>query len=162
MKTPVQYASTGSEFSHQVALFMWSNMAARFGMTAANDPKSYSVPGYAQRCLLMQRDAVPELEWLFAIKNAGHGDAIRGARSAAEGVKAGVPDLCLPVPSNSYFGLYVELKRPLAPGKRAGTLGPDQDKWSKRLLASGYQWKLAFGWEAARDEILQYLGRGNG
>lgn len=167
MKTPWQYAETGNEFSHQVALFMWANMAAIWGTMAANDPKSYTNAGYVRTQYLCksQPTVIPELQWLHAIKNAGHGDAIRGARSAAEGVKAGVPDIFLPVPivevgRPNYCGLYIEMKRPDASVKSKGVLSLEQDRWIGYLTNAGYVVAICYGWEQARDVILKYLGRG--
>lgn len=164
MKTPWQYAETGNEHSHQVALFMWCNMAAQFGVFAANDIGSYIKPSFG-KSLPDLDDKIPELKWLFAIKNAGHGDAIRGARSAAEGVKAGVPDLCLPVVQpnfcqGGFCGLYIELKRPFVKGsKNKGVVSVKQIEWQSFLRNQGYAHSICYGWEAARDTILYYLGR---
>lgn len=101
--TPWEYADkTGNEHAHQVALFMWSNMAARFGFLHADEPANWTKAALqatwgktAEDLGLTPR---PQLELLHAIKNQGHGDAIRGAKSRAEGVRAGVPDTLLPVP----------------------------------------------------------------
>lgn len=174
MKTPWEYAETGNEFSDQVALFQWCNVAAKFGLRAAADPLSYTKRGHALTVMAQGKaDAVYELSWLYAVKNAGHGDAIRGARSAAEGVKPGVPDLCLPVsrpkasafagPSNCRFhGLYIELKRGKQAGRKDGVVGPEQIKWCEFLKANGYAVAVCYGWEAARDVLLQYLNGGFG
>ena len=62
------------------------------------------------------------LHTCFAIHNQGHGDAIHGLKAQAEGVKSGVPDLCLPVRRAAFFngafaghlGLYIELKKTCA------------------------------------------------
>lgn len=169
MKTPWQYAETGNEYSHQVALFMWANMASKFGLLAANDERSYTIAGHAQMLFDLNGDTCGELQWLHAIKNAGHGDAIRGARSAAEGVKAGVPDMFLPVPKPSgyyndykvfgFAGLYIELKRTDASAKSKGVLSLEQDKWIGYLIEAGYCVETCYGWEAARNAILKYLGR---
>jgi hypothetical protein len=88
MKCPREAAEVGSEFSHQSALFMWANMAAHFGLTAAYDEASYSVKGHALLLMSQNNDTVPQLARLFAVKNQGHGSAIRGGRSKQEGVKA--------------------------------------------------------------------------
>jgi hypothetical protein len=172
MKTPWQYAETGNEFSHQVALFQWCNMAEMFGPMAAADPLSYTVKDYARGYGSNGNIPIPELSWLFAIKNAGHGDAVRGARAAMEGVKAGVPDLFLPIvkwvdlspekpiPINQrlHSGLYIELKRPKS-GRKAGVVSDVQTKWQEFLQAQGYCVEVCFGWEVARDALLKYLGR---
>lgn len=179
---PWDYAAkTGNEFAHQNALFMWSNMAAKFGLTAAEDPLSYSVAGHALNNYGPANgpNAVPALFWLHAIKNQGHGDAIRGARSAQEGVKPGVPDMFLPVPmfvgllatrlvyappyhvpetARAFTGLYIELKRPVSVGKSAGRESAEQERWRNYLRSVGYRVEVCYGWEAARACILDYLG----
>jgi hypothetical protein len=153
MKTPWQYAETGNEHSHQVALFVWANMAAQFGLTASKWPDYYTRKGMAKQSLEYLNDAISELKWLHAIKNAGHGDAIRGARSAAEGVKAGVPDIFLPVPQSQLHGLYIELKRPKAIGKAKGVASGTQEKWHGHLKDAGYAVEVCYGWEEAREAI---------
>lgn len=166
MKTPWQHGG-GLEFGEQVALFQWANMAASFGLTAANDPKSYTVPGRAAQHAYLERDTIPVLHRLHSIKNAGHGDAVRGARSAAEGVKAGVPDVFLPVQRRfidnkrqsdwHYAGLYIELKRVASKTRKAGIQSNVQSDWQEYLQGAGYHVQVCFGWEAARDCLLDYL-----
>lgn len=162
MKTPWEYAKTNLEFSHQVALFQWAAMASNFGLAAANDEPSYSVPGHAAAFGTWRNDRIPQLRWLHAIKNQGHGDRTRGAMSAAEGVKAGVPDLFLPVPkfiSASTMlkaGLYIELKRPKGQRNAEGKTSAIQDEWIT-YLSEAYSVNVCIGWEAARDVILDYL-----
>jgi hypothetical protein len=174
MKTPAETAAVGNEFSHQVALFQWCNMVAAFGVAAANCSKSYTERGEAQKWALYHKDQIYELSWLYAVKNAvGRNNAIAGARNAAEGVKAGVPDLCLPVPikapctvlgGKSYHGLYIELKRIEIRSPKSGNIcvakgktSDAQDKWCEFLRNSGYAVAVCYGWEAARDVLLQYL-----
>lgn len=170
-KTPWEMADVGAEFSHQTALFAWAAMARIFGPDLANDPNSYTMPGYA-RSACKRDEPLPELEWLHAIKNQGHGDAIRGGRSRAEGVKAGVFDVFLPVPVDLTHrmirleplttfkpysvtcGLYVELKKP---GKHKTS--PEQLVFQAYAQRVGYSAVVCVGWEAARDAILRYLGR---
>ena len=178
MRDPWSYeAKTKSEFASQVSLFMWANMAANFGLKAANDPESYKVAGCAQNWADFKRDQVPQLKWLHAIKNAGHGDAVRGAMSKAEGVKAGVPDIMLPVAVQFDYrkdwpfkvravgpgwhiacGLYIELKRLKSSRGAAGSTSEVQDEWREYLTQAGYAVEVCHGWEAARDAILRYLG----
>ncbi len=94
----------------------------------------------------------PELGLLFAIPNGGHRDVRTAARLKAEGVKAGVPDLCLPVARGGYHGLWIELK-----AGPTGRVQPSQRAWHAALRAQGYAVRVAFGWEAARDVIERYL-----
>src|ERR1051325_2497934 len=95
-KTPWEMAEVGSEFSHQTALFAWAAMARLFGPAIANQAESYAIAGYAkqafERAYVLKGENVNgiipivELKWLHAIKNQGHGDKVRGARSNAEGL----------------------------------------------------------------------------
>lgn len=167
---PWAYSERGTEHSEQVALFSFCNMAANHGLDLANDPNSYNIKGYAASASKKDKP-VPVLKRLFAIHNQGHGDAIRGARASAEGVKSGVPDLCLPVSkpklttrgypdANGGFeacGLYIELKRKAAKGKAKGVTSDKQDDWIEFLQSQGYQCEVCYGWEEARDVILEYL-----
>lgn len=177
--SPWEYAEkNGTEYGHQVALFMWANMAVSFGLSAADDPASYKEQGKATlykkyieigQC---KDDRLPPLEWLHAIGNQGHGDKIRGAMKRAEGVKAGVPDMMLPVPMRltlynqdgsiaswlDCHGLYIELKRPQSEGKAKGSASDEQKRWRDYLNSVGYRCEIATGWLEAREIILRYLG----
>jgi hypothetical protein len=95
----------------------------------------------------------PALRWLHAIPNAGAG-AQRGqaGKMKAEGVKPGVPDLCLPVPVGLRHGAYIEMKR-----VRGSTTSAEQVAWRAHLEAVGYAYCLAKGFEQARDFLLSYL-----
>ena len=53
----------------------------------------------------------PELALLHAIPNGGKRNPREAANLKAQGVKAGVPDICLPVPRGGCASLYIELKR---------------------------------------------------
>ncbi len=96
----------------------------------------------------------PVLGLLHAIPNGGHRNKIAAARLKAEGVRAGVPDLCLPVARGRWHGLYIELK---ADGGRAS---PAQIRWIGALRRQGYRVELCVGWIAARRVIEDYLGTG--
>lgn len=93
----------------------------------------------------------PELRLLHAIPNGGwrHPAVARGLK--AEGVRAGVPDLDLPVPRGPYHGLRIELKA------KGGTATPEQRWWLHELAMFGHRAELCFGWESARDVIIEYL-----
>lgn len=58
----------------------------------------------------LSRATMPELEMLYHIPNGGLRSKTEAARFKAAGVKAGVPDICLPVARGEYHGLYIELK----------------------------------------------------
>jgi hypothetical protein len=162
---PWTYAEkSGKEHAHQAALFMWANMARMFGLLAANDIECYRQAGYAKHHYTQHGkgevnqfgDCVPQLKWLHAIHNQGHGDAIRGAKAKAEGVRAGVADLFLPVPMprlphSIYCGLYLELKVGL------NTPSAIQLEFMEDMRQAGYAADWAKGWLEARQKILAYL-----
>ena len=52
----------------------------------------------------------PELYLLYHIPNEGKRSIYYGAKLKREGLKSGVPDICLPIPKGQYCGLYIELK----------------------------------------------------
>lgn len=128
--TPEQLAKSGSEHSHQVALFQW----------AALNIKDY-----------------PQLKWLFAVPNGFYSSPGQKAKMKAEGLKDGVPDVWLPIPvqtswGHSFAGLAIELKV----GKNKTS--KDQDEWIEHLDKMGYAVFVCYGWENARDCIIKYLG----
>lgn len=159
--TPEQLAKSGTEHAEQRALFAWANMAAKYGLHAADSVTPYTVKGDAQLCLNNWNDAEPRLKWLHAIHNQGHGDAIRGSVAKAEGVKAGVADVFLPVPkpyclggiSYEYHGLYIEMKK-----KTGGIQSDIQKDFQADMIEAGYQCVVCNGWLVARNVIMDYLG----
>ncbi|MCL2775039.1 MAG: VRR-NUC domain-containing protein [Oscillospiraceae bacterium] len=107
----------------------------------------------------------PELKLLAAIPNGGKRDGRTGAILKAEGVKPGIPDIILPVARGGYHGLFIELKRAdLRPSKekimsdyRKGGLSIYQSEWLNALRTQGYQAGPAYGFEDAKNIILDYL-----
>lgn len=100
---------------------------------------------------------VPELQLLFAVPNGGFRHVSVARKMKAEGVKAGVPDLVLPIPraranGGHWNGLFVELKTP------TGTLSIEQRKWIVALRSQDYKVEVAKGFEQAIHIIEDYLG----
>lgn len=107
---------------------------------------------WAESCVTL--NIYPELKLLHAIPNGGSRD-IREARNLKrQGVKAGVPDLCLPVPKGRYHGLYIEMKV----GKNKPSA--KQFEWLNALSANGYAVALCYGAREARENIQTYLEGG--
>lgn len=98
--------------------------------------------------------AVPELALLHHIPNGGKRNKAIAAKFKRMGVKAGVPDIFLPVARGGCHGLYIELKRL----KHSGT-SANQDGWIAALREQGYRVDVCKGWDAARETIMDYLGR---
>lgn len=97
------------------------------------------------------RKKYPELSLLHHIPNGGGRDEIEGAHLKQQGVRKGVPDLSLPVPSGKYHGLYIELKRP------GGTPTHEQIWWMDKLRSVGFYSAICYGWEDAVNTIERYL-----
>ncbi len=116
-----------SEHAEQAALFRWAEFA---------------------------RARLPELALLYAVPNGGHRHKATAARLKAEGVKRGVPDLCLPVARGGAHGLYIELKT------ERGKTTPEQLGWIRALRRQGYAAEVCHGWESARSMIEHYLTAG--
>ena len=100
-------------------------------------------------------DRWPELSLLFHIPNGGTRDAVEGKHLKQQGVKPGVPDLFLPVPSGRYHGLFIEMKTD------KGRASREQRWWIERLNAAGYFAQVCHGWQAAVDTLEWYLGLGD-
>lgn len=94
----------------------------------------------------------PQLANIYAVANGGYRHKTTAARMKAEGVKPGVPDLCLAWPAKGFHGLFIEMKRLVG-----GRLSDEQKAWSERLLAAGYQVKVCKGFEEAKQAIEDYL-----
>lgn len=93
----------------------------------------------------------PELGLLFAIPNGGKRSKAVAGKLKAEGVKAGVPDICLPVARRQYHGLFIELKA------KGGRMSESQFEWGRALAAQGYCVQLCVGWDEAKNAIESYL-----
>jgi len=123
-KTQLWGETMTTEHYHQVAVVRWANI-------------------YATR--------VPELYLLFAIPNAGkRGRKARG-QMLDEGLKAGVPDLCLPVARGGYHGLFIEMKT------AKGKVTHEQRAWLQRLDCVGYRAVICRGSDAAIRELSRYI-----
>lgn len=94
----------------------------------------------------------PELALMYHIPNGGSRSKSEAGRFRAEGVKAGVPDICLPVARGGYHGLYIELKR-----VKGGRVSPAQQGWIAALKDQGYCACVCKGWDDAAHIIKAYL-----
>lgn len=82
--------------------------------------------------------------------NGGLRGKAEAARFKAEGVKAGVPDLCIPIARGGYHGLFIEMKF----GRNKPT--DEQMKWLSTLERNGYMATVCWGAEEAISVIEQY------
>lgn len=100
----------------------------------------------------LQERRYPALELLHAIPNGGSRNPIEARHLKEQGVKAGIPDICLPVPGRHHTALYIELKR-----KKGGRVSDAQKRMIFELKKYGNMAVVCYGWEQARDAILNYL-----
>ena len=100
---------------------------------------------------LVSKNYYPELRLLYHIPNGGSRNELEAVNLKKQGVRAGVPDLCLPVARGRYHGLYIELKY----GKNKPT--EKQLEWIEALRDEGYAVSICWGFEAARAELEKYL-----
>lgn len=127
-------------------------------MTAASARKKMPCPteGVEQATLFswaqMRTYWYPELTLMFHIPNGGKRSKAEAGRFRAEGVKSGVPDICLPVARGGYHGLFIELKR-----QHGNTTTKNQDTWLADLREQGYATAVAYGWEQAAKIITDYM-----
>lgn len=96
----------------------------------------------------------PELALLFHVPNGGKRHPATAARLKAQGVKPGVPDICLPVARHGYHGLFIEMKR-----RKGGQLSDHQKAWIEALREQGYMVAVCKGADEA-IEVLSWYVRG--
>ena len=119
------------------------------------------IPEHAEQVALFQSAAVaersdPRLRQLNASQNCMSASSIQAAaRAKKAGMKAGFPDVFLPVPVDGVAGLFIEMKR------RDGVpsdVSAAQTWWLAELRGQGYRAEICYGWEQAVKTIQNYLG----
>lgn len=104
---------------------------------------------------------LPALDLFYAVPNGGSRQAVEASIMKAEGVRAGVPDICLAWPAGGHPALYIELKRRAFAmdeknATRWGTIGPEQLRWLSRLNQAGHHAVVCRGAEHAIATIEAY------
>lgn len=148
--TPEQFIleqeKSWSETKHQIKLFSW-----------IEEQKKILGPHWR------------ELDELYHIPNGGKRDIKTASIMKRMGVKPGVPDLFLPVPSiaiysmdidgvegagyRSFCGMYIEMKSLQDNAKESSA----QIGFMKRAFKRGYKCVTCKGWRSARAELIKYL-----
>lgn len=95
----------------------------------------------------------PELRMLFHIPNGGTRNKREAVHLKGLGVQAGVPDLFLPIPMDGFHGLFIEMKR----NAKTARISKEQRAWIEALEKRGYRAVVCYGFEHARDTIINYL-----
>lgn len=105
---------------------------------------------YLMNWIESAKKAYPDIEMIFHIPNGGIRSKTEAGRMKAAGVKAGVPDLFLPVAKGPYHGLFIEMK--------VGDNKPTdkQKEWITRLRRNGYAAEVCYGWRKAWETLRAY------
>lgn len=114
-----------TEHEEQKAIFQWANM---------------------------HRKIYPGIHLLHAIPNGGDRDVRVARKLKVEGVKAGLPDLCLPVARRGYHGFYCEVKRKGARSR----VSANQKYWHEQLMNQGFFVVVSEGLEEFIEAIQWY------
>ena len=103
-----------------------------------------------------QRAVVEYCDWrripCFHIPNGGKRSSREAYNLKRQGVRPGVPDRCIPVPSGRYHGLFIEMKR-----AEGGTVSDHQREWVSRLNGLGYLARVCHGADSAISLIDSYI-----
>ena len=121
-----------------------------FGWDDEIEKQDYS-EDHEQKQLIQWCRTDPRLQFIFHIPNENTAGIKWGIRNRQLGVKSGVPDLMLPIPSKGYHGLFIEMKT------RNGKTSENQDRWIEALNRFGYLAVVCHGWEEAKECLLNYL-----
>ncbi|WP_419343028.1 VRR-NUC domain-containing protein [Achromobacter sp. PD1] len=114
-------------------------------------PSEDTIQAQVIRWATLQAGVCPELARLFHVPNGGQRHAAVAAKLKGQGVKPGVPDLCLPVPRFGCPGLWIEMKT------SDGRVSTNQKDWIAYLKGAGYRVEVCRSFDEARGVLLDYL-----
>ena len=115
-----------------------------------NDFEHHEQVLFMQWCYLQEKK-YPQLSLMFAIPNGGQRNASTAAKLKKEGVKAGIPDLHLPIARGKYSSLFIEMKI----GKNRAT--KHQLSMMQALEEAGNRCVVCYGAKEAIAQTLAYL-----
>jgi hypothetical protein len=98
------------------------------------------------------KDIYPVLRLMYAVPNGGDRNLRVARKLKAEGVLAGVADLCLPAARRGYHGLYLEMK------SEEGVATEEQKEFLRGVSGEGYCAVIAQGVDEARETLEWYIG----
>lgn len=87
---------------------------------------------------------------VFHIPNGGSRNKKEAKNLKKQGVKAGVPDLCIPIARHGFHGLYIEMKY------GTNKLTEKQAEWLELLNDNGYKAVVCYGYDEAKQIIDWY------
>jgi hypothetical protein len=112
--------------------------------------------GQEQAALMTElRIRMPEVaDLIYHVPNGGHRVKAVAAKLKAQGVKAGIPDLVLPMARGGFFGLYIEFK---ATPPNDAAISSSQHERMRKLNAQGYLAVVCRGHFDTMEQIRAYL-----
>lgn len=141
-----------TEEQHGMALVSWASyVAAHWGLPIEEAARPQLVMGAGERLETIERAIL--LRRLYHVPNGMRTFQSVAAKFKAQGLRASVPDYCLPVTRlrGGFHGLYIELKTP------ERYVGEAQRHELELLRAEGYAALGARGWWRAAAILRQYL-----
>jgi hypothetical protein len=110
--------------------------------------------------LALHEKKYPELGLFYAIPNGSHKSPAARGLFKRTGLKAGVPDVHLPIARacyvldrrwNGYAGLWIEFKAD------KGRVSPIQKEWHERLEKQQHVIAVCRSWTEAANVVIDYL-----
>ena len=129
-----------------------------FIIPKAKKPRAPAIDweGMEQKTLLLEmalRHPVAA-KLIYHVPNGGHRHKSVAIELKKQGVRAGIPDLVLPMARGGYFGLYLEFK---ATPPHSSPVSASQDACLHALTEQGYLAIVCRGHRDAMDAITAYL-----
>jgi len=90
--------------------------------------------------------------WVSASANGGSRNLFEAMKFKRMGVSAGYPDVFVPLPTTTFHGFFIEMKR-----SKGGKTSELQLKWLQYLRDNGYYAEVANGFEEAKNHFNFYL-----
>jgi hypothetical protein len=137
-------ASARSEASIQEEFISWCDLHAAIpGREALG--LVFHIPNGGKREKRMHERRDGSVSWWSPV----------GEQLRRMGARAGVPDLCVPVPRAGRGVLFIECKKP------GGRASMEQRSWHGRLLAAGNTVLVLDSVEAMQEAVCDWLGLGD-
>lgn len=89
----------------------------------------------------------------YHIPNGGRRNMLEALKFKRMGVKAGIPDICIPVARKGYHGAYGEVKR-----RVGGVVSESQAYWMEELRRQGYYVFVGNGADEFIEHVKNYMG----
>lgn len=120
-------------------------------------PNKYPTEFQEQQALMtwaaLSTRKYPELKWLYHIPNGGSRHKLEAVNLKKAGIKAGVPDLHLPVARRGFHSIYLEMK------SEKGEVSERQAEWINGLKEHGNAVRVCYGANMAIEILEWYLSK---